>query len=246
MERWTLNSSAGVVVMSVSQPCDDLFVDTNNMLYCSMSLANSIVKSWLDDDMTTLTTVAGNGSWGSASYMLAYPYGIFVDINFDLYVADSGNHRIQLFPLGQLNGITVAGIGSSNFTILLNSPSSVILDADGYLFIVDYGDSRIVGSGPNGFRCVAGCNGSSSTTGYLPGPWLFKFDSYGNIFVTVVNINSVLKLTLLNNSCGECKIRSVQILIYETIVPVVLISSQNAVIFSQNLSLLVVKILKPE
>ena len=49
---------------------------------------------------------------GSASDRLADPQGIFVDIDFNLYVADNGNNRIQLFLPGQLNATTVAGIGA--------------------------------------------------------------------------------------------------------------------------------------
>ena len=53
-------------------------------------------------------------------YSLILLMGIFVDINLDLYVADYYNHRIQLFRLGELNGITVAGNTSLNTTITLS------------------------------------------------------------------------------------------------------------------------------
>ena len=90
--------------------------------------------------------------------MLYNPYGIFVDINFDLYVADCSNSRVQLFQLGQSNALTVAGSAAPG-TITLNCPTAIVLDADKYLFIADYNNHRIVGSGPNGFQCVVGCSG---------------------------------------------------------------------------------------
>jgi hypothetical protein len=111
---------------------------------------NQVVKRWLDDTSTTLTVIAGTNASGSAPDMLNQPYGIFVDINFDLYVADYGNDRIQLFGLGQSYAITVAGNSLSSTTITLDGPTGIVLDGNNYLFIVDRGNSRIVGSGPYG------------------------------------------------------------------------------------------------
>jgi hypothetical protein len=101
-----------------------------------------------------------------------------------LYVADNGNNKIQKFSFGQLNGTTVAGDGTSN-TIILSGPTAVALVADGYLFIVDNSNNRIVGSGPNGFRCLVACSGSYGfQSNQLMTPRSLSFDSYGNIFVT--------------------------------------------------------------
>ena len=134
--------------------------------------------------------------------MLYYPYGIFVDIDFDLYVADSYNHRIQLFQSGQSNGTTVAGIVVPG-TITLYYPKSVVLDGDGYLFIVDSNNNRIVGSGPTGFRCVAGCSGTSgSASDQLSYPRTMAFDSYGNIFVIDTSNRRIQKFALADDSCG--------------------------------------------
>ncbi|CAF4630366.1 unnamed protein product, partial [Didymodactylos carnosus] len=113
----------------------------------------------MNDSVMTPTIVAGTDRPGSALNQLNNPFGIFVDVNFDLYVADCLNNRVQLFRLGQSIGITVAGNGSPNPTIPLLCPTRIVLDAQKYLFIVDYGNDRIVGSGPNGFRCLVGCHG---------------------------------------------------------------------------------------
>jgi glucose/arabinose dehydrogenase len=74
--------------------------------------------------------------------MLNSPYGIFVDVNFDLYIADNKNNRIQLFKSGHLNGTTVAG--DNTISSELWEPSDIVLDADGYLFIADSGNNRII------------------------------------------------------------------------------------------------------
>jgi sugar lactone lactonase YvrE len=147
---------------------------------------------------------AGNGSLGSTSDLLNSPRGIYVDINFNLYVADSGNNRIQLFQSGQLTGTTIVGSTSSTTTITLNGPTGLVLDADNYLFIVDSNNHRIIASGPNGFRCLVGCsetNGSSSSQLFYPQN--MAFDSYGNIYVTDRNNNRIQKFILQDNLCSK-------------------------------------------
>jgi hypothetical protein len=203
VDKWILNTNASVVAMNIG-PCYGLFVDISNTLYCSLHTSHKVVKRWLGDNATTLTTAAGTGGAGSGSNTLYEPYGIFVDINFDLYVADFNNHRIQLFRLGQLNGITVAGGSSSSTTITLSAPTGIVLDADKYLFIVHFNNHRIVGSGPNGFRCLVGCSGSAgSASNLLANPRSLSFDSYGNMFVTDRSNSRIQKFILSTNSCGK-------------------------------------------
>ena len=135
--------------------------------------------------------------------MLNVPRGICVAINFDLYVADCNNHRVQLFRSGTLNGKTVAGSGAPG-TIQLYYPAAVMLDAEGYLFIADWYNFRIVGSGSNGFRCVVGCTGvKGSASNQLSAPTSMAFDRDGNIFVVDMDNNRVQKFLLSSNACSK-------------------------------------------
>ena len=135
--------------------------------------------------------------------MLNKPVGIFVDTHLNLYVADSGNNRIQVFPSGQSKAITVAGNGSID-SFPLRTPTGIILDADGNLFIVDQKNNRIVRSGPNGFQCIIGCT-SSSTSSFdqLNNPRGISFDSYGNIFIVNSNIRRIQIFLLTMNTCSK-------------------------------------------
>jgi hypothetical protein len=128
--------------------------------------------------------------------------GIFVTETFNLYVADFLNDRIQLCRLGEINATTVVGNGSNETTITLNKPSGVVLDGNGYLFIADRGNHRILGSGPWGFRCVAGCSGSfGSATDQLSNPRTMNFDRDGNLFVLDTGNDRIQKFFLATNSC---------------------------------------------
>ncbi len=204
VDKWTFNSTSNFSTLNVGGQCFGLFIDSNNSLYCSLSSNNQVIKRSLNSSDYQLTIVAGTNTScpGFLLNMLYNPQGIYVDINFNLYVADSRNNRIQLFQSGQLNATTIAGNGAPG-TIMLNNPTDVVLDADGYVFIVDNYNSRIIVSGPNGFRCIVGCSGTAgSLSNQLSWPQAMAFDSYGNIFVTDYNNNRIQKFLLATNSCG--------------------------------------------
>lgn len=206
IDKWTFDTNCSSLVMYAYQRCYGLFVDITDTLYCSMRNYHQVVKKSLHSDLKTVRIAAGQGCVGSSSTMLNLPCGIFVDVNFDLYVADTGNNRIQRFPSGHLNGTTVAGSGSLAVTIALNGPTGIVLDADKYLFIADSNNRRIIGSGPNGFRCLVGCSGFwSSVHSQLYIPWSLSFDSHGNLFVTDQLNSRVQKFVLLTNLCSKCK-----------------------------------------
>ena len=207
VDKWIVNTNTSVPVMYVNSSCYGLFIDVTDVLYYSMYNNHQVLKRWLNDNSSLPTTVAGTGIAGSTSSMLNGPCGIFVDTNLDLYVAECGNHRIQLFRSGQSSGITVAGSGSINITITLRCPTSIVLDADGYLFIADHHNHHIVGSGPNGFRCIVGCSvgvgGARNALDQLFYPATLSFDHFGNIYVTDWGNNRIQKFLLINSSGKE-------------------------------------------
>ncbi|CAF4182502.1 unnamed protein product, partial [Adineta steineri] len=204
VQRWSAKTNNFVTVMNVSTSCYGLFVDINDTLYCSMYSYDQVVKRTLNDAvMASNRVAAGTGSPGSASNQLDSPRGIFVDVTLDLYVADCGNNRVQLFQSGELHGITVAGRTSLNPTITLRCPSGIILDAEKYLFIVDSGNHRIVRSSLNGFRCVVGCSGVGSQSNQLSNPSSLSFDGSGNIFVADQRNHRIQKFKYLKRYCGK-------------------------------------------
>jgi len=103
-----------------------------------------------------ISTVAGSrqgmgGDEGPATAAsLNLPIGVAVDDLGDIYISDSGNHRIrQVTPDGVIH--TIAGLGTPGFdgdggpadTALLNSPGGLALDGSGALYIADAGNNRV-------------------------------------------------------------------------------------------------------
>lgn len=204
VDTWTSNATNSTVKMYVNGTCYGLFVDIYDDFYCSTEQPHIVLKKLMMDNPNTTIVVAGSTTnHGAASDRLLQPRGIFVTINLDLYVADCGNHRIQLFRSGQRNGTTIAGQGAPG-TITLNSPTGVILDANEHIFIVEHRNHRVVRSGSDGFQCILGCTGTSgSASNQLNYPHALNFDSDGNIFVADTSNNRIQKFLLATNSCGK-------------------------------------------
>ena len=203
VDKWTVNSSTPVTAMFVPDSCFGLFVDIQENLYCSIRSRHYVTRRSLMDPMNTTKIVAGNGTAGSALNQLNGSMGLVVDFNLNLYVADYHNNRILRFVRDQSFGTVVAGSGAPG-TIDLYNPLGITLDGDGYLFISDYMTNRIVGSGPNGFRCLVACSGSGgSSATRLSFPSSFTFDRDGHLVIADYGNQRIQKFLLARNSCSE-------------------------------------------
>ncbi|CAF1976783.1 unnamed protein product, partial [Rotaria magnacalcarata] len=92
-------------------------------------------------------TIAGGNGLGGATNQLYYPYGLVVDGDQTVVIADSGNHRIMQWKNGDTtNGQVVAGgNGAGNGLHQLNGPIDVLIDKEtDSLIICDAGNQRVV------------------------------------------------------------------------------------------------------
>jgi sugar lactone lactonase YvrE len=90
-------------------------------------------------------TVAGGKGFGQNFDQLADPYGIFLDANDTIYVADRSNHRIVTWEQGASIGQFAAGVKwENNRKIALNMPQDIVVDKDGTMFISDGGNRRVL------------------------------------------------------------------------------------------------------
>ena len=173
--------------------------------YCSLNEEHQIVRQTVQNTTIEPTTIAGigNGNPDPTSKALNEPRGIFVNLDCDLYVADGANHRVQLFHQGQRSGITVAG-HYGRFHINLRYPTSVFLDGNSHLYIVDTFNSRIIPVRADGYQCVVGCvNVDEAASNLLGTPTVAAFDSVGNIFVADRANRRVQKVLLADTVSGE-------------------------------------------
>jgi ABC-type spermidine/putrescine transport system permease subunit II/sugar lactone lactonase YvrE len=122
----------------------------------------------------------GIGKSGRRDGEFNRPEGLGVDAQNRLYVADSCNHRIQVFsPEGKfLYSYGRAGRGLGE----LSYPYDVQVDATGLQFVVEFGNSRIQVFDPEG-KPMEIIGGPGSAPGQFGNPWSEAFDSAGNLYV---------------------------------------------------------------
>jgi uncharacterized protein (TIGR03437 family) len=167
----------------------------------------------LDAKTGVLTLVAGNGTPGysgdngpAISAQLSGPNGVAVDSAGNLYIADTGSHRIRKVSNGVIS--TVAGNGTPGYSgdygpatsAQLSGPNGVAVDSAGNLYIADTGSHRIrkvsngvittvVGNGVYGY---GGDNGPAISAQVFT--TAVAVDSAGNLYIADKYNNRIRKV----------------------------------------------------
>ncbi len=193
-------------------------VDAAGNLYIADTSNTRIRKVDTDGNITTF---AGNGSYGAggdggaaSAAQLSAPRGVAVDGSGNIYIADTGNHRIRKVDSeGAIT--TVAGSGARGFSgdggtataAWLTDPNGVAVDGSGNIYIADTGNHRIrkvdsegaittvAGSGAWGFSG----DGGAAAAAQLRGPRGVAVDAAGNLYIADTNnhrIRRVVSITL--------------------------------------------------
>jgi uncharacterized protein (TIGR03437 family) len=162
------------------------------------------------------STFAGTGTPGfsgdgglATSAALSFPNGVAWDAAGNVYIADSQNHRIRkVNPAGMIT--TIAGSSPGGFSgdgglavnALLSSPSGVVVDAAGNLYIADLGNNRVRKIDPTGIiTTVAGDSfGFSGDGGFaayagLEAPYGVAVDTAGNLYIADSGNGRIRKVT---------------------------------------------------
>ena len=152
-----------------------------------------------------ITTIAGTGDGGSdgdgdaaTSAQLGGPSGVSVDISGNVYIADTGNHKIRMVTS---TGIitTIAGTGmwgnsgdiGAATSVQLYFPSGVSVDISGNVYIADSSNNKIRMVNSNGIiTTIAGTgtpgysgDGGVATSAQLYNPIGVSVGISGNVYI---------------------------------------------------------------
>jgi ABC-type Fe3+ transport system permease subunit/DNA-binding beta-propeller fold protein YncE len=135
--------------------------------------------------------ISGIGHAGTGPCEFNRPEGICVDSQDRLYVADSCNHRIQIFSAdgGLIASYGKAGTGLGE----LSYPYDICVDKAGRQYVCEFGNSRIqVFDAQNHPIEIIG--GPGAEPGRFSNPWGVALDSAGNLYVADSQNHRVQKL----------------------------------------------------
>jgi ABC-type Fe3+ transport system permease subunit/sugar lactone lactonase YvrE len=134
--------------------------------------------------------LGGWGRLGSGDGEFSRAEGLGIDSTGRIYVADSCNHRIQVFsPEGKfIRAYGKAGSGTGEFSY----PYDIQIDPTGLQFICEFGNSRIQILDAQD-RTLEILGGPGGAPGQFSNPWGLALDSKGNLYVADALNNRVQK-----------------------------------------------------
>lgn len=170
--------------------------DTGNRQVRQVNMATGIISAYAGDYYTT--TLGDGGPAVSAA--LSYPQGLAFDGQNNLYIADTGDHRVRMVPASSGIITTFAGGAAYNAPLgdggpaasaRLWDPIALTLDRQGNLYIAESGEARVrkVEASTGIITTLAG-NGDRGTSGDgLPAtqaevdPGGIAIDSAGDFYI---------------------------------------------------------------
>jgi sugar lactone lactonase YvrE len=131
------------------------------------------------------------GHMGTAPGEFNRPEGLCVDAQDRLYVADSCNHRIQIFSKeGKfIRTHGTAGTGKGQ----LGYPYDICVDSEGRQYVCEFGNSRVQIFDQKD-QCLEIIGGPGAEPGRFNNPWGVALDSAGNLYVADSQNHRVQKL----------------------------------------------------
>lgn len=174
--------------------------DRDGNIYVTEAQNNTIRKITLDGVVTTLAGQAGVIGFGfvdgvGSNAKFKNPYGIAVDTNGNLFVADTSNHAIRKITPGSV-ATNIAGSGRQGFNdgnginAKFKIPFGITFDTSGNLFVADTGNNTIRKITPAGdvttFAGTAGVEGNTNGDRALAtfsGPHGLSIDNAGVLYI---------------------------------------------------------------
>ena len=122
-------------------------IDAQSNTFYIVDYSSHTVVAW-PSGMTARAIVAGlNSTAGSTQDLLNNPWGIIRDTYGNLYVADTGNNRVQMFcAIGSSfsSSSTIAGIGLAQLSSRgLHLPTAIAFESQMNLYVADFANHRV-------------------------------------------------------------------------------------------------------
>ncbi|TXK70082.1 S-layer homology domain-containing protein [Paenibacillus sp. N3.4] len=187
----------------------DVAVDEDGNMYVTDFYNHRLQKLNVATGVWSEWKKAGSGA-GSGLGEFSYPSGVAIDHDGNIYVADSGNHRIQ--KLAAATGVwsewKKAGGGRGSGLGEFNNPTGVEVDRSGNVYVADMKNHRI-----QNLTAATGAwsewkksgGGVGSGLGEFNEPYSVAVDKKGNLYVADSNNDRIQKLTAATGVWSEWK-----------------------------------------
>lgn len=186
---WNFSSPAGIAV------------DISGYIYVT-DTSNKVIKKFKSDATDHhIDLIIRWGTSGSNDGQFSNPTGIAVDSDGNVYVADTGNYRIQKFQQTGKN-LTVW----STSTPALNSPLGVAVDGSGNAYVADRYNHRIVKFDSNGTvvaTWVKSGGGAGTNDGEFYNPHGVAISPDGYIYVADTSNHRIQKFNSSGTFLGK-------------------------------------------
>jgi len=167
-------------------------VNSLGQIYVSEYGAVERVQRFMSQNEGAAFTLLGTfGQPGNGPGEFNRPEGICFDNQDNIHVADSCNHRIQIFSSEGKFIRTFGKAGSGKGE--LSYPYDICVDASGRQYVCEFGNSRIQVFDRN-CQPIEIIGGPGSAPGQFSNPWGIALDSNGNLYVADSQNHRVQKL----------------------------------------------------
>jgi uncharacterized protein (TIGR03437 family) len=208
-------SAIGTSALSaIFSQAEGIAVDHNGAVYVADADGNRIRKI----NGGSIQTVAGVGVAGfsgdggpASSALLSHPYGLAVDAQGDLFIADLGNARVRkVSPDGTIQTVAGGGTvvpggngdGGPATNAQLIEPRNVAVDLDGTLYISDFGAHQVFRVAPGGILTTLAGTGKAGFSGdnaaaplaQLNSPAGLASDSNGSVYIADSGNNRIRRV----------------------------------------------------
>lgn len=165
-------------------------------------------------ELEATVTIAGGNGVGADADQLKQPYGLALDADGSLYIADTGNHRVQRITFddqGVPQGAeTVAGgLGAGSDSLHLHYPRGIDIGADGSLYIADATNHRVQlvtfdsAGAPQPAVTIAGGNGSGPDPDQFATPYDLDLDDEGTLYIADTSNNRIQRIMFDANGAPQ-------------------------------------------